>query len=60
MKNKGDFIKVIGVLATVVGMGATLLSNWVEDQRMDERINDRVDEAFKNYFTGIETTDKES
>ena len=53
MKNKGDFIKVIGVLATVVGMGATLLSNWVEDQRMEERINDKVGEAFNNYLTTI-------
>lgn len=53
MKNKGDFIKVIGVLATVVGMGATLLSNWVEDQRMEERINDKIGEAFNNYLTTI-------
>lgn len=38
-------IKFIGVAATLLGMGATLVSNWVGEKQMDEKIAEKVAEA---------------
>lgn len=38
-------IKILGLTATVVGMGATLVSGWVADKKMDETIGKKVAEA---------------
>lgn len=38
-------IKVLGIAATVVGMGATLLTDWVNEKKMDEKIEEKVNEA---------------
>jgi hypothetical protein len=32
-----NLIKVLGIAATVIGMGATLVSDWVADKKMDEK-----------------------
>ena len=42
----GKLIKVLGIAATVVGMGATLLTDWVNEKKMDEKIEEKVNEAF--------------
>lgn len=42
---KGNLIKGIGLAATVVGMGATLLTDWVNERKMEEKIKEKVDEA---------------
>jgi hypothetical protein len=41
----GKLIKVLGIAATVVGMGATLLTDWVNEKKMDEKIEEKVNEA---------------
>lgn len=38
-------IKVLGIAATAVGMGATLVTDWVNDKKMDEKIEEKVIEA---------------
>lgn len=38
-------IKILGLAATAIGIGATFLTNWVEDKKMDEKIDERVSEA---------------
>lgn len=38
-------VKVLGIAATIVGMGATLVSGWVEGKTMDEKIREGIDEA---------------
>lgn len=38
-------IKVIGVIATVAGMGATLVSNWVGEKNLDSKISEQVTKA---------------
>lgn len=43
MNNK--LIKWLGIGATVIGMGATLLSNWVSGKQEDEKIEQKVAEA---------------
>jgi hypothetical protein len=44
MKSK-NFVKILGLAAAVIGMGATLISDWVNDRQMDERIDERISEA---------------
>lgn len=41
----GKMIKVIGLIATVAGVGVNLLSEWVDKKKMDEKIEEKVDEA---------------
>ena len=43
MNNK--WIKVLGIVATAIGMGATLLTDWVNDKKTDEKIEEKVNEA---------------
>lgn len=44
MLNNG-VIKGIGIAATVVGVGVSLVTDWVADKKMDEKIEDKVNEA---------------
>lgn len=41
----GKLIKILGIAATVVGMSATLLTDWVNDKKTDEKIEEKVKEA---------------
>ena len=41
----GKLIKVIGLIATVIGMAATLTTDWVNEKKMDEKIEERVNKA---------------
>lgn len=43
MNNK--LIKILGIAATAIGMGATLITDWVNDKTMDEKIEEKVNEA---------------
>jgi hypothetical protein len=45
MKSKTNMIKVLGLVTTVIGMAASLLSDWVSEQKMNERIDEKVNEA---------------
>jgi hypothetical protein len=47
MKGK-NLIKVLGLAATVIGMGAALITDWVNDKKMDEKIDERINEALAN------------
>nr|DAQ19129.1 MAG TPA: hypothetical protein [Caudoviricetes sp.] len=46
--NNGKLIKVLGILATVIGMGATLVTDWVNEKKMDEKIDEKINEALAN------------
>lgn len=35
-------IKLIGILASAIGFGVTLLTDWVNDRKMDEKITEKV------------------
>jgi hypothetical protein len=39
-------IKILGIAATAIGIGATLITDWVNDKKMDEKIEEKVNEAF--------------
>ena len=45
MSNKSKWIKAIGVAATVIGVGVKLITDWVNEQKMDEKIEEKVSEA---------------
>ncbi len=38
-------IKAIGIGASVLGVGATLVGDWVNDMKMEETIEEKVNEA---------------
>ena len=38
-------IKILGLATTLVGFGATLLGNYVNDKKMDATIAEKVTEA---------------
>lgn len=45
MSNKSKWIKAIGVAATVIGVGVNLITDWVNEHKMDEKIEEKVSEA---------------
>lgn len=45
MSNKSKWIKAIGVAATVIGVGVNLITDWVNEQKMGEAIEEEVSEA---------------
>ena len=40
-----NLLKVFGMVVTVIGFGATLLSDWVDEQEMKAEIKDEVARA---------------
>ena len=42
MKNT-KIIKILGFISTIVGIGASLLSDYVQDKQMEEKIEECVD-----------------
>lgn len=45
MQDKSKWIKAIGVAATIIGVGVNLITDWVNEQKMDEKIEQKVNEA---------------
>ncbi|WP_195509029.1 hypothetical protein [Coprococcus comes] len=45
MSNKSKWIKAIGVAATVIGVGVNLITDWVNEQKMAEEVEEKVSEA---------------
>lgn len=40
-----NLLKVFGMVVTVIGFGATLLSDWVDEQEMKAEIKEEVAKA---------------
>ena len=40
-----NIVKIFGVIATVIGCGAAILSDWCNDKKMDKKIDRKVKEA---------------
>lgn len=38
-------LKILGLVATAVGVGATMLGNYVNDRKMEATVNEKVNEA---------------
>ncbi|MDR0918111.1 MAG: hypothetical protein LBM93_02515 [Oscillospiraceae bacterium] len=40
-----NFIKVIGIASTILGVGSTLVTEWVNDKKLDKKIAEQVAKA---------------
>ena len=48
-------VKLIGIVATLAGFGATIASGWVNERKMEEMIDEKVNEAMpKKIFNLLE------
>ena len=45
MKQKSKMIKLVGFAVTIIGVGVNLVSDWLDEQKMDEKIEEKVNEA---------------
>lgn len=45
MKDKSKMIKAMGMAAMLMGVGVNLITDWVNEQKMDEKIEEKVNEA---------------
>ena len=41
----GKWIKILGLTATAIGIGATLLTDWVNDKKQDGLIEKKIIEV---------------
>lgn len=41
-------IKILGIASTIVGAGATIVSEFVNEKKMDDKIAEKVAEALVN------------
>ena len=54
--NNSKLIKILGIVATIGGVAATLLTDWVNEKKMDENI----DEAIDAKLAALDEADEES
>ena len=47
-------LNIIGLAVTVAGVGLNLASEWVKDQKEDEKINNIIDEKLAQHFENEE------
>jgi hypothetical protein len=52
---KKHLIKILGVSATVLGLAATVVSDWVNERKMDEKIEKKVAKLLLNSLSGKES-----
>lgn len=50
MKKSDKTLGIVGLVATVIGFLASLLSNWVGKKQQDAVIGEKVDKAVKRHF----------
>ena len=43
--DKKKLIKIVGLLATVIGMGASLATDWANAKKLDETVAEKVAKA---------------
>ena len=48
-------IKIIGFVATIIGLGASLVTDWVNDQKLDDKIDTKLAEALADMNSKTES-----
>lgn len=56
----GKVIKIIGIAATVAGMGLSLVSSWVGDKKMEMEVQEKVNEAVNETLEALAEKEIES
>lgn len=41
-------IKMIGLAVSIIGAGLSLVTNWIDEKRTDEKISEKINEALAN------------
>lgn len=45
--NMKDFVKIIGLVSTVVSIGASLLESYSTDKKLEKMVDDKVSERLR-------------
>ena len=53
-------VKILGIVATAVGMGATLLTDWVNEKKMEEKMEEKIDERINEKLAALNDEEEES
>lgn len=51
---KNNWVKFIGLATTITGVAVSLASEYVNDKKMDEKIENKIDEALAKRENGEE------
>ena len=51
MKLNSNIIKVIGFAATIFGLAATVVTDWVNEKKMEEMVDEKVQAALATNAT---------
>lgn len=43
-----NLVKIIGIAASVVGVAASIATNWANEKKLDDKIASKVSEAVTN------------
>lgn len=46
--DKRKFIKIAGIAATIIGGVTTLVSEWVKERELNNKIDEKINKAFEN------------
>ena len=62
MKAKGGkcfmnekILKILGVVTTILGVGVSLITNWIGDKNLDNKVNEAVAKALAETAKKIES-----
>lgn len=42
--DKNKMVKIAGIAGTVLSVGATVLSSWTEEQKLNQKVEEKVNE----------------
>lgn len=51
--DKTKVVQIAGLAGTVLGVGASLLSSWSNDQKLDKLVEDKVTEILEKKLSEI-------
>ena len=53
--NNAKVVKIVGVIATVIGAATTVVSNWVEEQKNNQKIVEEVAKQVKKSLHSLQS-----
>lgn len=57
--DKKKILGALGIVATVIGFGATMLSDFVKEKQLDDTIEEKVDEALARRLEEDDETEED-
>lgn len=52
--DKTKVIQIAGIAGTVLSVGATLLSSWTEEQKLNQKVEEKVSEVLAKKLSELE------